>query len=59
MLLHSYVEWEDYPEKKAQAHAILESKKFPPPPEFQLSPLPTTNPVLEGKPPFHHHTAIH
>lgn len=22
--------------------------KFPPPPEFQLGPLPTTNPVLEG-----------
>ncbi|KAI1276955.1 sulfite oxidase [Xylaria sp. FL0933] len=43
-----YVEWEDYPEKKKKAHEILISHKFPPPPEFQLEPIPGTNPVLEG-----------
>ncbi|KAI1759803.1 molybdopterin binding oxidoreductase [Hypoxylon sp. FL1150] len=43
-----YVEWEDYPEKKRKAHEILESQSFPPPPEFQLAPIPGTNPVLEG-----------
>ncbi|KAI1817313.1 sulfite oxidase [Poronia punctata] len=43
-----YVEWEDYPEKKEKAHDILASHEFPPPPEFQLQPIPDTNPVLEG-----------
>lgn len=43
-----YIEWEDYPEKKAKAAEILESRVFPPPPEFQYGNLPTTNPVLEG-----------
>ncbi|OTA99380.1 hypothetical protein M426DRAFT_16503 [Hypoxylon sp. CI-4A] len=43
-----YVEWEDYPDKKRKAHEILVSQKFPPPPEFQLAPIPGTNPVLEG-----------
>ncbi|KAI0173113.1 molybdopterin binding oxidoreductase [Hypoxylon sp. FL1284] len=43
-----YVEWEDYPDKKRRAHEILISHKFPPPPEFQLAPIPGTNPVLEG-----------
>lgn len=43
-----YIEWENYPEKKAKAAKILESHKFPPPPEFQLGPIPDTNPVLEG-----------
>ncbi|KAI0388379.1 sulfite oxidase [Xylariaceae sp. FL0594] len=43
-----YVEWEDYPEKKEKAHKIMESRQFPPPPEFQLEPIPSTNPVLEG-----------
>ncbi|KAI3321403.1 sulfite oxidase [Xylariaceae sp. AK1471] len=43
-----YVEWEEYPEKKKVAHEILISHKFPPPPEFQLEPIPGTNPVLEG-----------
>ncbi|OTA56683.1 molybdopterin binding oxidoreductase [Hypoxylon sp. EC38] len=43
-----YVEWEDYPDKKRKAHEILISQKFPPPPEFQLGPIPGTNPVLEG-----------
>ncbi|KAI1333624.1 molybdopterin binding oxidoreductase [Xylariaceae sp. FL0016] len=43
-----YVEWEDYPDKKKKAHEILISQSFPPPPEFQLGPVPGTNPVLEG-----------
>ncbi|KAI1610983.1 sulfite oxidase [Exophiala viscosa] len=45
---HGYVEWEDYPDKKAKAHKILINNEFPPPPEFQLGPIPDTNPVLEG-----------
>lgn len=45
---YRYCEWEDYPEKKAKAHQILVSTHFPPPPEFQLGPVPDTNPVLEG-----------
>ncbi|KAI1388135.1 molybdopterin binding oxidoreductase [Hypoxylon trugodes] len=45
---NGYVEWEDYPEKKRKAHEILISQEFPPPPEFQLGPIPGTNPVLEG-----------
>jgi sulfite oxidase len=43
-----YVEWEDYPEKKAKAGRRFSRFKFPPPPEFQLKPMPATNPVLEG-----------
>lgn len=43
-----YVEWEKYPDKKAVGHEILISHKFPPNPEFQLGPIPNTNPVLEG-----------
>lgn len=42
------MEWEDYPEKKKQAHQIFIKHDFPPPPEFQLGPVPDTNPVLEG-----------
>jgi sulfite oxidase len=45
---HGYIEWEDYPEKKAKAAAILAQHTFPPPPEFQLGPIPETNPILEG-----------
>jgi sulfite oxidase len=45
---NGYVEWEDYPEKKIKAHARFLRYKFPPPPEFQLGPVPATNPVLEG-----------
>lgn len=48
LTLRRYCEWEDYPEKKEQAHKILVSKRFPPPPEFQLAPMPETNPMLEG-----------
>jgi sulfite oxidase len=43
-----YIEWEKYPEKRAQAASILNNFKFPPPPEFQLGPVPDTNPVLDG-----------
>lgn len=43
-----YVEWEDYPEKKAKAKAIMARCAFPHPPEFQLAPVPDSNPVLEG-----------
>lgn len=37
-----------YPEKKKKAEMILAKYDFPPPPEFQLVPLPDTNPILEG-----------
>ncbi|KAK6206645.1 hypothetical protein LQW54_007597 [Pestalotiopsis sp. IQ-011] len=43
-----YVEWENYPEKKEAAHKILKAQEFPPNPEFQLGPIPGTNPVLPG-----------
>ena len=43
-----YIEWEKYPEKKKQAAQILSQHKFPGAPEFQLVPLPNTNPILEG-----------
>ncbi|EPT05357.1 hypothetical protein FOMPIDRAFT_1156176 [Fomitopsis schrenkii] len=43
-----YVEWEDKPERKSIARRILSTKKFTPSPEFQLVPLPKTNPVLIG-----------
>ncbi|KAL7941887.1 Oxidoreductase, molybdopterin-binding domain-containing protein [Trichoderma barbatum] len=43
-----YVEWEEYPEKKARARKRFSQHTFPPPPEFQLGPIPATNPVLEG-----------
>lgn len=43
-----YVEWEKYDEKKHQGEDVLKGYKFPGPPEFQLEPLPKTNPILEG-----------
>lgn len=43
-----YVEWEKYPDKKARAAQHLARYAFQLPPEFQLVPLPKTNPVLEG-----------
>lgn len=43
-----YVEWEKYPEKKKQGEEELARYKFPDPPEFQLAPIPQTNPLLEG-----------
>ncbi|KAG7129050.1 Sulfite oxidase like protein [Verticillium longisporum] len=44
-----YIEWEKYPEKKEQAQKILAQYDFPDPPEFQLVPLPDTNPLLTGE----------
>jgi sulfite oxidase len=43
-----YIEWEKYPEKKAEAAKYLAQYKFPGPPEFQLQQVPDTNPLLEG-----------
>ncbi|KAE9408740.1 molybdopterin binding oxidoreductase [Gymnopus androsaceus JB14] len=43
-----YVEWEQYPEKKALASKVLKANKFTPIPEFQFVPIPKTNPVLIG-----------
>ena len=34
-----YIEWQNYPEKRAKAAEILARHKFPPPPEFQLASL--------------------
>lgn len=44
-----YIEWEKYPDKKQKAAEILARYRFPPPPEFQLAPVPDTNPVLDGE----------
>ncbi|KAK3400270.1 Oxidoreductase, molybdopterin-binding domain-containing protein [Sordaria brevicollis] len=44
-----YIEWEMYPEKKKQVEEILKQYDFPDPPEFQLVPLPKTNPILTGE----------
>ncbi|CAG9974882.1 unnamed protein product [Clonostachys byssicola] len=43
-----FVEWESHADKKAIAHKILTLQTFPPNPEFQLGPIPGTNPVLPG-----------
>ena len=43
-----YIEWEKYPEKKQQAAQILAQYSFAQEPEFQLLPLPDTNPILDG-----------
>ncbi|KAH7025279.1 LOW QUALITY PROTEIN: oxidoreductase molybdopterin binding domain-containing protein [Microdochium trichocladiopsis] len=40
-----YVEWEEYPEKKAAAHKIL---TFPGAPEYQMTEIPGKNPLLDG-----------
>ncbi|KAF2123526.1 molybdopterin binding oxidoreductase [Dothidotthia symphoricarpi CBS 119687] len=53
-----YIEWEKYPEKKKQAADILAKYDFPVPPEFQLEPLPKTNPLLEGVRWKHYHYAL-
>ncbi|MCJ1393642.1 hypothetical protein MMC18_006517 [Xylographa bjoerkii] len=45
---HGYVEWEKYPEKQKKAAKILTQYKFAEEPEFQLQPIPDTNPRLEG-----------
>ncbi|CAO2658343.1 Nn.00g060660.m01.CDS01 [Neocucurbitaria sp. VM-36] len=53
-----YVEWERYPSKKRKAAEILAQYDFPVPPEFQLVPLPDTNPILEGVRWKHYHYAL-
>nr|ANM86661.1 putative oxidoreductase [Cladonia uncialis subsp. uncialis]AUW30900.1 putative molybdopterin binding oxidoreductase [Cladonia uncialis subsp. uncialis] len=45
---HGYIEWERYPEKQKKAAEILAQYNFAGEPEFQLTPLPDTNPRLEG-----------
>lgn len=45
---HGYVEWEKYPEKAKRAAEMLSRHEFAGAPEFQLKPLPGTNPRLEG-----------
>ncbi|KAL3419051.1 Sulfite oxidase, mitochondrial [Phlyctema vagabunda] len=45
---HGYVEWEKHPDKTAAAREFLRKFAFPGAPEFQLVPLPKTNPILEG-----------
>ncbi|KAK0636966.1 Oxidoreductase, molybdopterin-binding domain-containing protein [Bombardia bombarda] len=53
-----YIEWERYPEKKKQAEKILKNYDFPDPPEFQLAPLPETNPILTGERFKQYHQAL-
>ncbi|KAI9709782.1 MAG: hypothetical protein M1820_003185 [Bogoriella megaspora] len=43
-----YIEWEAYKDKKAKAREVLAQYDFPQPPEFQMAPLPDSNPVLGG-----------
>lgn len=45
---HGYVEWENYPERKKMVKDFMRKFDFPGAPEFQLAPLPKTNPILEG-----------
>ncbi|KAL9074479.1 MAG: hypothetical protein Q9161_002267 [Pseudevernia consocians] len=45
---HGYIEWERYPDKAKRAAEILSKHKFADFPEFQLKPLPGTNPRIEG-----------
>lgn len=43
-----FVEFESHPERKEAAHKLLTAEVFPPNPEFQMGPIPGTNPVLPG-----------
>lgn len=43
-----FVEWEEDPDKKEKAHRIIKAEVFPPNPEYQMGPIPGTNPVLPG-----------
>ena len=45
---HGYVEFENHPDRKQRIKKWMEKLDFPGAPEFQLVPLPKTNPVLEG-----------
>ncbi|KAK0613242.1 Oxidoreductase, molybdopterin-binding domain-containing protein [Immersiella caudata] len=53
-----YIEWEKYPEKKKQVQEIMSQYDFPDPPEFQLTPLPSTNPILTGERWKQYHSAL-
>ncbi|KAK3935068.1 sulfite oxidase [Diplogelasinospora grovesii] len=53
-----YIEWEKYPEKKKQVEEILRNYDFPDPPEYQLKPLPETNPMLTGERFKQYHYAV-
>lgn len=53
-----YIEWENEPKRKEIAARILKTKKFTPSPEFQLEPLPKTNPVLIGHRWKEYHAAL-
>ncbi|KAK1834992.1 Oxidoreductase, molybdopterin-binding domain-containing protein [Podospora conica] len=53
-----YIEWEKYPEKKKQAEELLKQYDFPEPPEFQMAPLPPTNPLLTGERWKQYHAAL-
>lgn len=44
----SHIEWESHPDKKNVAKKILSLQTFPPDPEYQMGPVPGTNPVLSG-----------
>ncbi|KXH27137.1 oxidoreductase molybdopterin binding domain-containing protein, partial [Colletotrichum nymphaeae SA-01] len=44
-----YIEWEKYPEKKKQVEELMRQYDFPEPPQYQLGPLPDTNPILTGE----------
>jgi sulfite oxidase len=58
LLQYRYIEWENYPEKKAKAHKILTSQTFNPSPDFNFGPIPGTNPVLPGDDFKDWHTAL-
>ncbi|KAH8587368.1 Oxidoreductase, molybdopterin-binding domain-containing protein [Bisporella sp. PMI_857] len=45
---HGYVKYEKYPDRREAIRKYISKFDFPDPPEFQLVPLPKTNPVLEG-----------
>ncbi|RYP68167.1 hypothetical protein DL771_006817 [Monosporascus sp. 5C6A] len=53
-----YIEWERYPDKKEKAAEVLARHSFPKPPEFQLVPLPNTNPILGGERWKQYHAAL-
>lgn len=57
---NGYVEWTDYPERREKASEILKANKerFTPIPEFQLQPLPNTNPILIGHRWKEYHTVL-
>ncbi|KAL9096663.1 MAG: hypothetical protein Q9165_001151 [Trypethelium subeluteriae] len=53
-----FVEWEGYAEKKEEAKKILAQYDFHKPPEFQLAPLPSSNPILGGNRWKEYHLAL-